>query len=89
MDEDTAFWAAMAAECLGSLFAAAMLAGLDARAVAEWICHSTFAEPGSILRAHGMDADARQLARFGDMPLMTAESIKAAMLRQFACLGPA
>jgi hypothetical protein len=88
MDEETAFWAAMAAEYLRSLFAAAMLAGLDARVVAGWIRRSAFAEPGSILRAHGMDAHARQLAGFGDMPLMTAESIKAAMLRPFACLGP-
>ena len=44
MDEDTAFWAALAAEYLRSLFAAAMLAGLDARAVAGWIRRGTFAE---------------------------------------------
>ncbi len=88
MDEDTAFWAALAAEYLRSLFAAAMLAGLDARAVAGWIRHGTFAEPGSILRAHGMDAHARQLAGFGDEPLGAAEAIQAAMLRPFACLGP-
>jgi len=62
MDEDTAFWAALAAEYLRSLFAAAMLAGLDARAVAGWIRGGTFAEAGSILRAHGMDVHARQLA---------------------------
>ena len=38
MDQETAFWAAaMAAEYLRSLFAAAMLAGLDARVVAGWI----------------------------------------------------
>jgi hypothetical protein len=88
MDEDTAFWAAMAAEYLRSLFAAAMLAGLDVRAVAEWIRRSTFAEAERILRAHGMDVHARQLARVADEPLGAAEAIRAAMLRPFACLGP-
>jgi hypothetical protein len=85
---DTAFWATLAAEYLRSLFAAAMLAGLDARVVAGWIRHGTFAEAGSILRAHGMDAHARQLAGFGDEPLGAAEAIRSAMLRPFACLGP-
>ena len=88
MDEDTAFWAAMAAEYLRFLFAAAMLAGLDARVVAGWIRRSAFAEPGSILRAHGMDGHAHQLAGFGDEPLGAAEAIRSAMLRPFACLGP-
>ena len=45
---DTAFWAALAAEYLRSLFAAAMLAGLDARAVAGWIRRDTFDEAASI-----------------------------------------
>jgi hypothetical protein len=85
---DTAFWAALAAEYLRSLFAAAMLAGLDARVVAAWIRRGAFAEAGSILRAHGMDTHARQLAGFGDEPLGGAEAIRSAMLRPFACLGP-
>ena len=85
---DTAFWAALAAEYLRSLFAAAMLTGLDARAVAGWIRRDTFTEPEGILRAHGMDVYARQLAGFGDEPLGAAEAIKAAMLRPFACPGP-
>jgi hypothetical protein len=88
MDEDMAFWAVIAADYLRALFAAAMLAGLDARVVAEWIRRGTFAEPGSILRAHGMNEQARQLAGFGDVPRGAAEAIRAAMLRPFACLGP-
>ena len=88
MDEDTAFWAALAAEYLRSVFAAAMLTGLDARVIAGWIRGGTFAEARSILRAHGMDVHARQLAGFGDEPLGAAEAIQAAMLRPFACLGP-
>jgi hypothetical protein len=87
MDEDTAFWAALAAEYLRSLFAAAMLTGLDAQAIAGWIRHGTFAEPEGILRAHGMDVHARHLAGFSDEPLGAAEAIQAAMLRPFACLG--
>jgi len=85
---DAGFWAALAAEYLRSLFAAAMLAGLDARVVAGWIRRDTFTEAEHILRAHGMDVHACQLARFGDEPLGAAEAIRAAMLRPFACLGP-
>ena len=90
MDEigDMDFWPALAAEYLLPLFAAAMLAGLDARVVAGWIRGGTFDEAATILRAHGMDVYARQLAGFGDEPLGAAEAIKAAMLRPFACLGP-
>jgi hypothetical protein len=85
---DTAFWAALAAEYLRSLFAAAMLAGLDARVVAGRIRRDTFTEAERILRAHGMDVHARQLARLAGEPLGAAEAIKAAILRPFACLGP-
>ncbi len=86
---DTAFWAAVAAEYLRSLFTAAMLAGLDARAVAGWIRHNAvFAEAQAILRAHGMDTHARQLAGISDEPPQAAAAIKAAMLRPLACLGP-
>ena len=65
-----------------------MLAGLDARAVAGWIRRDTFAEPEGILRAHGMDVHAGQLAGLRDEPLGAAEAIKTAMLRPLACLGP-
>ena len=85
---DMAFWAALAAEYLRSLFAAAMLAGLDARAVAGWIRRDTFTEPEGILRAHGMDVHARQLSRLRDEPPGAAEAIKSVMLHQLACLGP-
>ena len=89
MDEDTDFWAALAAEHLRALFAAAMLTGLDARAVAGWIRRDTFTEPEGILRDHGMDVHARQLSQLRGMRARgAAEAIKAAMLRPFACLGP-
>jgi hypothetical protein len=84
---ETAFWAALAADYLRSLFAAAMLAGLDASDVAGWIRrNAVFAEAQAILRAHGMDVHARQLAGISNEPAQAAEAIRAAMLRPFACL---
>jgi len=85
---DTAFWAALAAEYLRSLFAAAVLAGLDARAVAGWIRRDTFTGPEGILRAHGMDVHGHQLAGLSDEPPRAAAAIKAAMLHPLACLDP-
>ena len=72
-----------------SLFAAAMLAGLDARDRGQVDTpQDAFAEAEDILRAHGMDAMPTSSRVRRSSLGMTADSIKAAMYGPFACQGP-
>lgn len=85
-DSDMAFWATRAAHYLEPLLAAAILTGHDAGGAAGWITRDATAEAEDILRAHGLDDAADQLAELHLEPRLAAASIKftmtAALTRQ-------
>jgi membrane-bound ClpP family serine protease len=84
MDEDMAFFATRAAHYLELLLVAAILTGRNAGATSEWITRNATTEAEEILRAHGLDDAADQLAELRIEPRLAAASIKFTMTAALA-----
>jgi membrane-bound ClpP family serine protease len=76
--------ASRAAHYLEPLIAAAILTGRNAAAATEWITRDATTDAEDILRAHGLDDAADQLAELRIEPRLAAESIKFTMTAALA-----
>jgi type IV secretion system protein VirD4 len=85
--EDATFWAGKASDYLRAYFHAAALAGGDMRLVTSWVLSHDTAGAEEVLRRHGSDEWAAQLAQLRGQAAKTAETIRMTMSRALAFMG--
>ena len=77
-------WGGRAGRYLVLLLAAAILTDQDANGAGEWVTRGTTSDAEGILRDHGLDDAADQLAELRLEPPLAAASIKSTMTADLA-----
>jgi type IV secretion system protein VirD4 len=85
--EDGTFWSAKASDYMRAYFHAAALAGLDMRAVAQWVLGHDPDTPEQILLAAGSDQWAMTLAELRSEAQKTASTVRMVMSRALSFMA--